>query len=214
MICDFGEAVLDSRPGRRSAALGGGASVPMQIIQNRSYETVDRRIEATTNPRHRAMLRDYRAHMEYELTADIDSVMTIVSPNAVYHSFGREGTKVLTGHDEIRAHYEQGMTSHRALERVLDRLLVDDDAIFADGPVHLVYTGKHLIELGLPADPNLDYVNSFRAGVTFVYEGDGENVVLVGEDSYSTALPLSLETLTPIDPKDVITPNDDKAVVD
>jgi hypothetical protein len=190
--------------GRRDAWQREAREVPMRIQPERTFEAIDGLHARTANPRHRAMLANYREHIAAELAGDVDRIMRTMSAEPVYHSYGPG----LSGagprnQAETRAFYtaifENGFNK---LEKQIDRILVTDDAIVSEGWMLQIFPGRYLAAMGLPVDPDAYYLFRYRLIAVLPYEGQGTDVRMAGEDTYTAGAP-TMDTITRLDPADV-----------
>jgi hypothetical protein len=70
----------------------------------------DVHIAATDNPRHRAMIDNFKRHNEYEQTGQVDKLVALYTEDAEFHIyggvFGQARETHLRGQAEIRQRYE------------------------------------------------------------------------------------------------------------
>jgi len=164
----------------------------MKIVPEKSFQAIDEHIAATDNPRHRAMLENYREHMTAEIAGDLDRIMATMTPEPVYHTYGGANAPGSgpRGQGETRAFYSYIFDNgFNILQKDIDRLIVTDDCIFSEGWMYTVYPGKTLAERGLDVDPSRHYLHTNRVAAILPYEGEGTDVRMAGEDVYSLGGP-------------------------
>lgn len=164
-----------------------------------TLKPLDERIAETKNPRHLAILRNFREHLLAEIAADVDAIMKTQCAEPRYHFYGAgRGDTGPKGQKQVRAFYQHIFDSgYNKLRYVADRFVVDDRALFHEGQMDIVFPGRALQAMGVPVD-DLDakYVFSYRQAAIFHYD---ENGVCTGEDTYSdgTLTPDRIRKLTP-----------------
>jgi hypothetical protein len=187
----------------------------MRIDPQRSVDWLDQRIAAERNPRHRAIIENYRQHLLCEVTANLDEIMDTLVDEPVYHSYtpetlhGEGGPK---NRAEVQAFY-QGMFDTRinVLERHVDRLIVTDDFLVSEGSIDHVYPGDALLTRGRAEDADgaaveadAYYLMSYRICAVLPYEGDGTDVRMAGEDTYTLVPHTPPRRLAPDDVPDLL----------
>lgn len=146
---------------------------------------LDEFIAKTTDPKHLAILENYKAHLLAEIAGDVDAIMATQAPEPQYHFYGAGlGDTGPKGQQEVRAFYQNIFDQgYNKLRYDTDRFVVQEHALFHEGNMHIVFPGKALVEMGLPVeDPDAYYVYSYRQAAVFHYDADG---VCTGEDTYS-----------------------------
>lgn len=165
---------------------------------------VDARIAATSNPRHLALLRNFRAHLVAELAGDTEAIMRTQCAEPLYHFYGSgSGDFGPKGGEAVRGFYQNIFAlGYNKLRYDIDRFIVDDRALFHEGQMHIVFPGRALVAMGLPCeDPSASYVFSYRQAAIFHYDESGE---CTGEDTYSDG-PLTPERLRKLTPEEAAT---------
>jgi hypothetical protein len=188
----------------------------MKIDPQRSVAWLDKRIAEETNPRHRAIAENYRDHLVSEVTGDLDRIMSTLADQPVYHfhtpltPMGESGPK---NRDEVRSMYQAMFTRRvNVLERHFDRFLITDDCLVSDGYMDHVYPGVALLERGdtvdadgEPIDGDGYYLTSYRICAVLPYIGEGTDVRMFGEDTYTVASAQNdLRKLAPEDVPDLL----------
>ncbi|MCA9511081.1 MAG: hypothetical protein R3E88_12650 [Myxococcota bacterium] len=165
---------------------------------------VDERIAAERSPRRRALLENFREHLLAELAGDVDRIMKTQCAEPRYHFYGNgSGDFGPKGQGEVRGFYENIFAlGYNKLRYDIERFVVDDDALFNEGFMHIVFPGSALVAMGLAVDdPSAKYVFSYRQAAIFHYDAAGE---CTGEDTYSDG-PLTLERLRRLEPAEEAT---------
>lgn len=163
----------------------------MKIDPQRSVAWLNQRIASEANPRHRAMLENYKEHLISEVSGDLERIMKTLVPEPEYHFYNPtsngDGPK---GNGAVRQFYISLFeTQSNVLERHFDRVLVTDDYIVSDGHMDHVYPGKLLASRGADVDPNAWYLASYRICALLPYVGEGADVLMAGEDTYTVGFP-------------------------
>jgi ketosteroid isomerase-like protein len=150
-------------------------------------------IAVTENPRHRAMIQNFRDHNLYEQTSDIDALLALYADNAEFHIYGG-----VIGHTAERHHY--GKTEIRGRYEALREVVArsGDPASrlehlqVTDWGVSGVFAGAHIATGRIFADAgfeiaHLDATYVQRQKIAFFrhYQDDG----LVRSMTYFTNAP-------------------------
>jgi hypothetical protein len=165
---------------------------------------VDAKIAETANPRHRALLQNFREHLLAEIAGDVDAIMKTQCANPEYHFYGSGvGDSGPKGGQAVRCFYENIFKlGYNKLRYVIDRFIIDDRGLFHEGQMDIVFPGRALQAMGLPCDdPSAHYVFSYRQAAIFHYDEQGH---CTGEDTYSDG-PLTPERLRKLTPAEVAT---------
>ena len=127
--------------------------------------------------------------MKVYLSADIEGVVATLTEKPRYRTYGNdaaylnpEGSK-----DAVRAFYDATIvqTGAHRLEFAVDRIIVDDDAVFTEGVMKMAYPGKTVAAMGIPVDDeDAYYVGESRMGVVWPVDHDEDR--LTGEEVYSS----------------------------
>jgi hypothetical protein len=166
---------------------------------SRTLAPVESKIAATSNPRHRALLENFRAHLVAELAGDVDAIMKTQCAEPQYHFYGSGvGDFGPKGGAAVRGFYENIFAQgYNKLRYDIERWLIDDRALFHEGWMHIVFPGRALAAMGIACDdPFGSYVFRYRQSAVFHYDASG---VCTGEDTYSDGAPTPqrLRKLTP-----------------
>ena len=157
----------------------------MKIDPLRSVEKVDAAIAADRNPRHRAMLQNFREHLLAEIDGDVERIMKTQVAEPSYQfwgmgigDFGPKGGAGVRGfYDHI---VEQG---YNKLYYEIDRIFCGDDHLVHDGVLHMIWPGRALRAVGVEVDdPDASYLYSYRTAAIFKYDAQG---LCLGEDTYA-----------------------------
>jgi hypothetical protein len=165
---------------------------------------VDARIATTANPRHRAILQNFREHLVAELAGDVEAIMKTQCAEPRYHFYGSgTGDFGPKGGAAVRGFYASIFAlGYNKLRYVADRFVVDDRTLFHEGQMDIVFPGRALVAMGLPCDDlEGNYVFSYRQAAIFHYDEHG---ICTGEDTYSDG-PLTPERLRKLTPEEEAT---------
>lgn len=158
-----------------------------RINPHDSWLPIEQRAAAETNPRHKKLLTEVRNHMEYEITGQLDALMGTLTASPIYHFWGGEPA-VIEGFDAVRGFYEDMMSrGGQQFEVVVERIVVDDDAVITEGKVKIVHKGETLLAMGKneldgePLDPKDLLLTTAQLVTVWPADADGK---LIGEDIY------------------------------
>ena len=162
----------------------------MKLDPNKTWRLVEERLASETNPARRHSLELVAAHMRAEARADIDGVLATLteSPRYAIHSNPDDPVMNPVGSKEaVREFYFTTVVrpgAHR-LEFDVDRVIVDDDAVFTEGLMRIAYPGSTLAAMGIDVDdPEAYYLSESRLGI--VWPVDHRENRLTGEEVYSS----------------------------
>lgn len=126
---------------------------------------------ALENERHRAMVNVVVQHMECEVfDFDLDKLMATLSDDPVYYRrgglFASRETIVTRGREAIRTMYADLMDiGFPEFEIEVDRFIVDDQAVYFDGLMTMVWSGGMLESFGRQVpDPDATYLETVWTG--------------------------------------------------
>jgi hypothetical protein len=163
----------------------------------------ERLMEKTTNPRHLAILRNYRRHAMLEVSGRFDEIfdpsMTIETPQ--YVSYTPNGCQILDGvEDVMRVFYGQFMEHGASVMILENEAIAVDDWGLASEYISNDYINATVARLrGFDVDDdNATYLHRHRVIMTWRYSDDCR---LIGEN-------VSMEmggTIEKLAPEDVVT---------
>jgi hypothetical protein len=96
---------------------------------------IDHFKDRLADARHRDMLENFRSHMYQEMIGlDLDALMNTMVPDPELRYYGIDMAPDI-GYAAVRSHYERSLASRSAhgVTINLNRLMVDDEAIYFDG---------------------------------------------------------------------------------
>jgi hypothetical protein len=169
-----------------------------------TLKPLDEFIAQTSNPKHLAILANYREHLLAEIAGDVEAIMATQAPEPQYHFYGAGvGDTGPKGQKEVRAFYQNIFDQgYNKLRYDADRFVVQDHALFHEGNMHIVFPGNALADLGIEVeDKSAYYVYSYRQAAVFHYDPSG---VCTGEDTYSDG-PLNADRLRRLTEAEVAT---------
>ncbi len=161
----------------------------MKLDPNKTWKVVEARIASETDARRRRNLELVLSHMKAEARADIEGVVATLCEKPRYVTHARPGEDYLNpdgSKDAVRSFYDLTIvqTGAHRLEFEVDRVIVDEDAVFTEGVMRMAYPGTTLQMMEIEVDdPGGYYVAEARMGV--VWPVDREEDRLVGEEVYS-----------------------------
>lgn len=97
------EPVTRARP--RGDRRRGAESSDMRATLEETLAEFDRYADAVADPRHRAMVRNYRDQVCFEITGDVERLLALMTKDAEYHVYGPHEVH-LRGQEDIRQRYE------------------------------------------------------------------------------------------------------------
>jgi hypothetical protein len=161
----------------------------MALIEpHASWRTLEARAAGEPNPRRKALLLNVRDHMEHEIRGELEPLLATLIDEPVYHFRGNGPVMALEGGEALRTFYA-GMIAagSQQFEVVVERIVVDDDAVVTQGRVKQVFTGAQLLQMGAteaagePVAREGLYLTNAALVTVWPAAADGR---LVGEDIY------------------------------
>jgi hypothetical protein len=169
-------------------------------------KAADDLLEVTENPRHRAILENYRYHAVLEISGKWDQILTtdLMVPEPHYRIMGPKGTDVFNGMDEVatfyRAFIEAGTNVFGAVDES-EKIAVADWGFASESVFGHMLPGQLVLEDGIEVDdPEASYLVTHRLAMFWPYDGDAK---LIGEFVYDDLGSYEVEK---VDPADVVTP--------
>jgi hypothetical protein len=173
----------------------------VRIQPAKSLEAIDELLAKTTNPDHRQMLENFKAHLTAEIACDIEGIMATMSPHPRYHpNYPAPDLWHVDGREQNRAMYQKIFDEGSSVIQLEGaRLAVADWGIAGDGVQHTIIPGKVMVERGATVDDeDAYYLSSIRIAFFLPYE----NGLMTGEDSYRA---VGNSTIVKLDPSEVVT---------
>jgi hypothetical protein len=158
-----------------------------RIDPHRSWLPLEARAAAEPNSRRRGLLLQVRDHMEHEIKGQLEPLMATLTATPVYHFWGASPF-VLEGRDVVETFYRDMIArGGQQFEVVVERIVVDDDAVITEGQVKQVQRGAALLAMGvesLGGEPvSEDDLILTTAQLVTVWPADADGR-LIGEDIY------------------------------
>jgi hypothetical protein len=158
----------------------------MAVIQmTKTWEKVEQRLTAETDPVLRRNLEAVLAHMKAEAHGDIDGLMATLGDSPSYHAYGTDDPRQNPqGTAAVRAFYEAFVASGATrLQLDIDRLVVDRGCILTEGLMRMAYPGRTLQARGIDVDdPDAYYLYEARMATLWPFDDQGR---IIGEDTYT-----------------------------
>jgi hypothetical protein len=179
--------------------------LPARFDVTKFPREVEEYLGRTSNPFHRAILKNYFKHLLLEISGYWDKILipelTIDEP--AYRIGDRGEMVVLTGHDEVEGFYRSISEAGKNVMGALTmNMTVADFGIVTEAVWAEVMTGETAIDYGIDADVEDHYLLTHNIFQNFAYTHDAK---LIGERVYDDPASYHFEKL---DPEDVVTPAD------
>ncbi|MEU2133182.1 hypothetical protein [Streptomyces sp. NPDC018352] len=179
--------------------------VPPRFDVTHWPSNVEKHLERTEKPHHRAILKNYLRHLLLELSGHWDRIvvpeLTVAEP--VYRVGDRGTVQVLTGKAEVEAFYRE---TYEARANVMGartmNMCVEDFGVTTEAAWAHVVPGGYLREYGhlADADPDAHYLMNYNICQVFAYTSDAK---LIGERIYVDSASYTYDKLAA---RDVVTP--------
>ena len=174
--------------------------------------SVEKVLTETTNPHHRAILRNFLRHLTLEISGRWEEIlepqMTVRHP---YYRMVQKGkTLVLDGMDAVAGFYREIAEGDlNVMGSIEEALWVSDAGVAAESFWGHIYPGTTLTTDDVPdLDPEAHYLVTFRLAYTFRYDAQP---LLLGEYIYDDP---DSYTYTKLDPADVTTTEEAAALLE
>lgn len=167
------------------------------------FDSVDDMIRASDNPRHRAILLNYRRHGLLEVSQRWDELMApaMMVDHPVYRMNEGGESMLLDGREQVQAFYRQlHETGSIVLWPVEQVVAVADWGFASEARFNHFVPGALMADDAVVDDPDATYLVRHRLSMVWHYDPDCR---LIGEHVYEDGT--SREVTKP-DPRDVITP--------
>lgn len=170
-------------------------SAETRFDPERTWQAVERRLEAESDPRTRALLTQVRDHMRSEIRGDFDALMKTLVDEPRYHFWGVGEEGGPKGREAVETFYRNmiaggGNRFHFEVERVV----ADRDAVVTEGAMRQPMAGAVVAAAGIsevegePVDESATYLAEWQILTVWPADADGR---LRGEDIYFGSPPLS-----------------------
>jgi hypothetical protein len=163
----------------------------------------DELLRTVENPRHRAILNNYRRHALLEVSGRHEEILTpeMTVAHPVYRLTEGSHTIVLDGHQQVHDFYAGLVTVGAIVMGPVDEELVVADWGFASECMfHHFMPGRLLMESDDIDDPDAVYLVKHILAFHWPYD---EQALLIGEHVYEDVASRQVEKVAP---EDVITP--------
>jgi hypothetical protein len=146
------------------------------------------RIEAESDPVHRANLEVVARHVVEEVAGNLPALMATLVPEPEYSVWGASDSVGPSGYDEVVQWYERLQAAGRnRLDYVIHRVVADAHCVVTEGDFHYAISGRDLggvatTEAGEPITADDFYLVIHRTTVFWPIASSG---LIEGEDIYS-----------------------------
>lgn len=165
-----------------------------------TMDAVEELLQITENPKHRAILMNYRKHVHYECSGQFDKIVApdMMVDEPVYRILW--GTPIIIkGKEAVLQFYNQ--LGDAVLWNTDERIAVADWGFASELTLNQLAPGRELKKLGVEVDDDNAYYH-FQSRQAFVWPYD-ENARLVGEHIYED---ISTRKVEKVNPDDIIAP--------
>ena len=179
--------------------------VPPKFDVTKWPREVEAFLDKTTNPFHRAMLKNYFRHLLLEVAGYWDQIivpeLTVDEP--MYRVGDRRQVHVLSGKTEVEAFYRRAAeTRQNVMGARTMNMGVDDYGVTTEAVWTHVVPGECLMDHDIDADPKAHYLMTHHLFQIFTYTSETKPK-LIAERIYDDPESYNYEKLAPID---VVTP--------
>ena len=161
----------------------------------RSWSSIEIRMQQETEPRRRQLLEQVRNHMRSEIRGELEALMATLVDEPQYHFFGMGPDAAPKGRTAVEAFYKQMLASGgNRFEFEMRRVVVDDGAVITEGLLRQLMPGSAVLASQIQevdeeaVDSDADYLSEMQILTVWPAGADGR---LVGEDIYFGSPPLS-----------------------
>jgi hypothetical protein len=177
--------------------------IPPKFDVTQWPRNVEKYLEQTEKPLHRAILKNYLRHLLLEVSGYWNQIivpeLTIAEP--MYRVGDRGKMQVLTGKAAVEDFYRETFeTRTNVMGARTMNMCVEDFGVTTEAYWAHVVPGEFLHDHDIDADPNAHYLMNYHIFQMFAYASDAK---LIGERIYVDSASYSYEEL---DPADVVTP--------
>lgn len=177
--------------------------IPVKFDVTHWPRNVEKYLEQTEVPLHRAILKNYLRHLLLEVSGYWDQIvvpeLTIDEPR--YRVGDRGEMRVLTGKTAVEGFYRETFeTRTNVMGARTMNMCVEDFGVTTEAVWTHVTPGAFLLDHGIDVDPNAHYLMNHHIFQIFAYTHDAK---LIGERIYDD--PASY-TYVKLAPEDVVTP--------
>jgi hypothetical protein len=162
--------------------------------QSVGWEDLERRLEITDNPRHRALIQTVIDHAKAEAVGDVEGLMKTLVPEPAYHFWSARGDTGPKGYETVRRYYDDFVKSGTAiLQSKKERIIVDDWSICHEGTLTTLLPWNLAKARGYAiTDESGHYRVFMRMVILWSFDEDAK---ATGEDSYGALDPTKFERI-------------------
>ena len=155
---------------------------------NATWLALEERAKKETDPRRRQLVEQVAQHMRVEIGGDLERLMATLTDDPIYHLWGLPTEAGPKGRAEVRAFYEQMIsTGGNHFQFDIRRIVVDEDCVVTEGRMRTPVPGAAVLASGRtevegePVDPEAMYLAESQILTVWPAMPDGR---LLGEDIY------------------------------
>ena len=125
-------------------------SVRSQFDPERSWQSLEERIEIEKDPRCRQLLEQVRDHMRTEIRGEFEALMATLVDDPQYHLWGMGAEMGPKGREAVATFYTDMIaTGGNHFEFEIRRIVVDHDAVVTEGVLRTLMPGAAVIASGI-----------------------------------------------------------------
>jgi hypothetical protein len=157
----------------------------MIVDQGLSARQLGKRLEQTTDPRHRQMLETVIEHLRAEVEASVDALLATLVPEPDYHLWQDGSDYGPKGTDQVLGYYQELVNAKRQiLEFDITRIVVDDDTVVTEGWIRAINLGSVARARRFEVDDDdASYLVVQRVVIFWPFNEEG---LMLGEDGYAS----------------------------
>jgi hypothetical protein len=141
-------------------------SIRSQFDPERSWQSLEERIEIEKDPRCRQLLEQVRDHLRTEIRGELEALMATLVEDPQYHLWGIGEEVGPKGREAVAAFYTDMIASGgNHFEFEIRRIVVDHDAVVTEGVFRALMPGAAVVASGIsevsgrPVDADARYVS-------------------------------------------------------
>jgi hypothetical protein len=159
-----------------------------QFDPERSWESLEERIEIENDPRCRQLREQVRDHLRAEIRGEFDALMATLDDDPRYHLWGMGEELGPKGREAVATFYKDMIaTGGNHFEFEIRRIVVDHDTVVTEGVVRALMPGAAVVASGIselsgaPVDTDARYISENQIITVWPAAEDGR---IRGEDIY------------------------------
>ena len=160
--------------------------------QREWFEFISKEIDATENPRHKAILQNFKNHASYELSGNWEKIftpeMTVDEPRYEILGLGLPEFTIFDGDGAVQGFYGR-LNSGVVMFYDEENLAVADWGFASFPTAAVVFDGADLVAAGVEVDSSARYIAEYPCAMRWLYDADakmiGEHVYQIGETRYT-----------------------------